>query len=71
MHWLKLTFAKRWKSQTLDKVAGALWHGRGFDRNVRDAKEFSNELDYIHRNPVKRGLAEQPEDWKWSSYRHW
>jgi hypothetical protein len=42
-----------------------------FDRNVRDAEEFSNELDYIHRNPVKRGLVEQPEDWKWSSYRHY
>ena len=25
----------------------------------------------MHRNPVKRGLVEKPEDWKWSSYRHY
>src|SRR5664280_187846 len=23
----------------------------------------------MHRNPVKRGLAEKPEDWDWSSFR--
>jgi hypothetical protein len=23
----------------------------------------------MHRNPVKRGLVEKPQDWKWSSYR--
>jgi putative transposase len=25
----------------------------------------------MHRNPVKRGLVENPEDWKWSIYRHY
>ena len=29
------------------------------------------KLKYIHRNPVRRGLVEQPEDWPWSSYRHY
>ncbi|MFG0242492.1 MAG: hypothetical protein ACF8R9_06910 [Phycisphaerales bacterium JB054] len=24
---------------------------------------------YIHDNPVRRGLAETPEDWAWSSAR--
>jgi len=23
-----------------------------------------------HRNPVKRGLVDRPEDWPWSSFRH-
>jgi len=23
----------------------------------------------MHRNPVKRGLVELPEQWRWSSYR--
>jgi hypothetical protein len=27
-------------------------------------------IRYIHRNPVKRGLVEKPEDWSWSSFRH-
>jgi hypothetical protein len=25
----------------------------------------------MHRNPVIRGLVERPEDWRWSSYRHY
>lgn len=27
------------------------------------------KLRYMHRNPVKRGLVELPEQWRWSSYR--
>jgi len=27
------------------------------------------KLRYMHRNPVKRGLVESPEQWRWSSYR--
>jgi len=29
------------------------------------------KLRYLHRNPVKRGLVSNLEDWKWSSYRHY
>jgi len=29
------------------------------------------KIGYIHRNPVKRGLVRSPEEWKWSSYRHY
>jgi putative transposase len=25
----------------------------------------------MHRNPVKRGLVLEPQQWKWSSYRHY
>ena len=31
----------------------------------------STELRYIHRNPVERGWVERPEDWEWSSVRHY
>src|SRR5271169_6697327 len=47
------------------------WQRRYYDRNVRDNEEFIQELKYVHRNPVKRGLVVQPEDWPWSSYRHY
>jgi len=26
---------------------------------------------FLHRNPVRSGLVEKPEDWKWSSHRHY
>ncbi len=25
-------------------------------------------MEYIHRNPVRRGLVTRPEEWTWSSY---
>jgi len=25
----------------------------------------------MHRNPVKCGLVEEPEQWMWSSFRHY
>ena len=28
-------------------------------------------LKYMPRNPVKRGLAERPDDWPWRSFRHY
>jgi putative transposase len=27
-------------------------------------------IDYIHLNPVRRGLCERCTDWKWSSARY-
>ncbi len=32
---------------------------------------FREKLDYIHNNPVRRGLVARPEDWPWSSFRHY
>jgi putative transposase len=48
-----------------------LWQKRYYDRNVQDYPEFVDKLRYIHRNPVKRGLCARPEDWQWSSFRHY
>jgi len=40
-------------------------------RTVAFRREFVVKLRYLHRNPVKRGLVSNLEDWKWSSYRHY
>jgi len=45
-----------------------LWQHQFWDRFVRNAKEFSERLDYMHRNPVRKGLVRRPQDWPWSSY---
>jgi putative transposase len=45
------------------------WQTRFHDFNVWTEKKRVEKLRYMHRNPVKRGLAETPEDWRWSSYR--
>jgi hypothetical protein len=39
--------------------------------NVFTNAKHVEKLKYMHRNPVKRGLAAKPEDWQWSSFRHY
>jgi putative transposase len=47
------------------------WQKRYYDFNIRNYLQFVEKLRYIHRNPVKAGLCERPEDWEWSSFRHY
>jgi putative transposase len=47
------------------------WQVRYYDLPVWNERKFKQKLRYIHRNPVLRGLAKDPGDWKWSSYRHY
>ncbi len=46
---------------------GQFWQHESFDRYVRNRKHFVNVIEYIENNPVKAGLCEKPEDWKFSS----
>ena len=47
------------------------WQKRYYDFNIRNYQQSVEKLRYIHRNPVKAGLCERPEDWEWSSFRHY
>jgi len=50
------------------KTERLFWQsGGGYDRNVTDGKTLMEMIDYIHLNPVRRGLVERAEQWKWSS----
>ena len=52
---------------TCQKESGRLWQGRFFDRALRTVKEYHEAVEYIHGNPVRRGLVARPEGWNWSS----
>jgi len=43
--------------------------GPGYDRNIRTEKVLESSIDYIHLNPVRRGLVERATDYRWSSAR--
>ncbi|MCA9078767.1 MAG: transposase [Planctomycetaceae bacterium] len=43
--------------------------GPGFDENLDDPAALPNIIEYIHHNPVRRGLVERAIDWHWSSAR--
>lgn len=46
-----------------------VWEPRYYDFNVRTDAMRIQKLRYIHRNPVKRGLVAEPDQWRWSSFR--
>ena len=48
---------------------GPICQKRFYDFNVCTDKKRVEKLRYMHRNPVKRGLGQSPEEWEWSSFR--
>lgn len=53
------------------RAAEPFWQARYYDFNVWSERKFTSKLCYIHLNPVNRELVRRPEDWEWSSYRHY
>lgn len=64
-----------WKSFTANEInrvlrrTGPVWHREYFDRFMRSDNELSSVIQYVENNPVRAGLAERPEHWRWSSAR--
>jgi putative transposase len=44
------------------------WQRRFHDFNVWRRAKITEKLDYMHLNPVTRGLTADPAEWRWSSY---
>ena len=52
------------------KSAFRYWQeGAGYDRNLSSPRAVLAAIDYIHRNPLRRGLAEEATHWKWTCAR--
>ena len=67
MQSLKQGVARRLALRARD----SFWQARYYDFNLWSERKFTEKLRYIHRNPVERGLVRRPEDWAWSSFRHY
>jgi putative transposase len=63
------TFLQRLRDeQPNGEVHYRFWQrGGGYDRNVTEPTTLMQMIEYIHNNPVRRGLDEKPTDWIWSS----
>jgi len=46
----------------------AFWQPRCYDHNCRTRETVLEKIEYCHNNPVKRRLASEPGQWRWSSY---
>ncbi|HET6208394.1 MAG TPA: transposase [Terracidiphilus sp.] len=58
-------------SVSLRRPERPFWQARYYDFNVHSEEKRVEKLRYMHRNPVVRGLCAKPEEWKWSSFRHY
>jgi putative transposase len=52
-----------------EEIPRVFWQARFYDFNIWSARKRIEKLRYMHRNPVKRGLVAEPDQWRWSSYR--
>jgi len=54
------------------KTSFRFWQeGSGYDRGINTPKAHNASIEYIHANPVRRGLCGHPGKWRWSSWHHY
>ena len=84
MQAIKQSFARRLLRELRSRVdsrqgtlwsaaveGGHIWQHRFYDFVVFTEKKRIEKLCYMHRNPVERGLVLEPQQWAWSSFRHY
>ena len=60
------SFTAREANLILDR-SGSFWQTEYFDRYIRNERHFAAALNYIEDNPVKAGLCNRREEWRYSS----
>ncbi|MBX2976928.1 MAG: transposase [Ignavibacteriaceae bacterium] len=45
---------------------GSFWQDENYDHVIRNSNELSKVVKYVLQNPVKAGLAETPDKFKWN-----
>lgn len=45
---------------------GEFWESESYDHWIRDGAEFTRIVRYVAGNPVKAGLVQNWQDWKWN-----
>jgi len=51
------------------KTAGqtdTVWQEGFFDHALRSSESYSKKWDYVWKNPVRKGLVKEPDDWPYS-----
>ncbi len=49
----------------LNESCGPVWQDESFDHVLRGDESLQETIEYIRQNPVRRGLVEKPEDYRW------
>jgi putative transposase len=67
MHWLTGTHASHRRRVTQTRGEGAVYQARFWAHPMYDDLQLLAAWRYIERNPIRAGLVERAEDWRWSS----
>ena len=62
---------KRYSAKEANKVLkrkGAFWQHESYDHIIRNKEELLKLTEYILNNPLKAGLCENANDWRWNYY---
>jgi len=71
---IKACFSKaipdiEWRSETRQRRGErGIWQRRYWEHLIRDEKDFTAHMDYVHINPVKHGLVARVSDWPHSIF---
>ena len=67
MQWLAMTHALRWHAHRHTVGRGRLYQSRFKSFVVQQDQHFLRLCRYVERNPLRAGLVERAEDWRWGS----
>lgn len=48
---------------------GKVWQTESFDHVVRSSESLDQKIQYVRENPMRRGIAQKPEDYLWMWHR--
>ena len=80
-YWKSLATKEFWKTPTGKKVLASmnwndndrkppLWQRDCWDRQLRNGESYDEKWNYVRNNPVRAGLVEKAEDWKYQGEMH-
>jgi len=67
MEWLTKTHTQRWHAAHNTTGSGHLYQGRYKSYPVQTAEYLKQVCRYVEQNPLKAGMVEQAQNWRWSS----
>jgi putative transposase len=67
MNWLTLTHTQRWHQHRHTVGDGHVYQGRFKSFPVETSEYLLTVCRYVERNPMRAGLVERAEQWRWSS----
>jgi len=55
-------------SSKYNRKHSGIWQERFYEHTIRDEKDWLEKMEYIQYNPLKHGLVDNINDWKYSSF---